>query len=154
MKSILIVTFFSFLCFFCFNKFEIIDATSQNWTGGIPQAGYGTKYELTIIPKTNSDKLEFDRIWVGGKYFNVYAFQKGKKMRNNSFGKGDTITIMINDRTIPELKNRPIKERCLVETHSLPHKYEGEALLSYTYNGKRKYTEIKGFKVKRELFYP
>ncbi len=148
--SILAIIF----CFFCFDKFEIIEATSQKWHGGARGSGFGTYYELTIIPKANSEKLIFNQIWIGKKHFKVSTFQKGKKMRNNLFGKGDTITIMLNDKV--ELKPLPFVEKdgCLIEKHELPYKYEGKALLSYTYKGKQKYKEIESFKKKKVLNYP
>ncbi|MCD6557241.1 MAG: hypothetical protein J7K64_08625, partial [Bacteroidales bacterium] len=80
----------------CFKKFELIRATSQEWHGGRESTGFGTYYELTIIPAVNSDNLIFDKIWIGKNYFEIQSFQKGKKMRNNLFSKGDTITIRIN----------------------------------------------------------
>jgi len=152
MKTFSILTIF--FCFFCFNKFEIIEATSQKWHGGTRGSGYGTYYKITIIPKTNSNKLKFDKIWVGEKYFNISTFQKGKKMKNNLFEKGDTITIQINDRTVPKNFPHTEKDKCLIEKHELPHKYEGKALLSYTYKGKRKYKEITNFIKKTTLNYP
>lgn len=143
-----------FACILCFNKFEIIEATSQKWHGGIPGAGYGTYYELTIVPKANSDVLVFDEMWIGKEYYKISTFQKGKKMRNNLFAKGDTITIRVNART--NIKPMPFteKDNCLVERHDAPKDYKGEAILSYKYKGKRKYKEIEKFKVKEELNYP
>lgn len=152
MKTLTIVLFLSISCLFCFNKFEIVEATSKKWTGGIPQAGYGTNYDITIVPNVNSDKLVFDRIWIGKKYFGVSTFQKGKKIRNNLFGKGDTISILINDRIVR--RPLPYEEKCLVEKHELPYKYEGEALLSYTYKGKRKFKIIEKFTKLKEDLYP
>ncbi|NPA45023.1 MAG: hypothetical protein GXO49_05780 [Chlorobi bacterium] len=153
MKTLSIATIFA--CFFCINKFEIVEATSQKWHAGVEAAGYGTKYELTIVPNVGSDKLIFDRLWIGNKYFKVYSFQKGKKMRNNLFSKGDTITIMVNDR-VQKRKPMPIVRKDDIninKKYKVPYKYEGEALLSYTYKGKRKYKEIKKFTEKKELNY-
>ncbi len=154
MKILSIITLLSISSIMCFNKFEIIDATSKKWTGGIPQAGYGTNYDITIVPKVNSDKLVFDRIWIGEKYFGVSTFQKGKDIRNNIFSKGDTISILVTDRIARKPLPYVEKGKCLVEKHELPYKYEGEALLSYTYKGKRKYIEISKFTKLKEDFYP
>ncbi len=142
----------------CHKPFELINAASQKWTGGRQETGYGTYYELTIITNTNSDKLLFDRLWIGKKYFDIQSFQKGKKMRNNLFGKGDTITIRVNKsvklKPMPFVRKDDNNDKCLTEKHPLPKVYEGEALLSYVYKGKRKYFEIKHFTVLEPINYP
>ncbi len=142
----------------CHKKFELINATSQKWTGGRQETGYGTYYELTIVPNTNSENLVFDKLWIGNDYFDVQSYQKGKKMRNNLFGKGDTITIRVNKSIKPEPMHFEIsndkKNKCLTENHPVPKEYKGDALLSYTYKGKRNYFEIKHFTVKEPVYYP
>jgi len=152
--SILLISTLSLLGSFCFDKFEIIETTSQKWNGGQRNTGYGTYYEINIVPKINSEHLVFDQLWIGEKYFEIQTYQKGKKMRNNLFSKGDTITIQVNNRTVPESLPFAEKEKCLTEKHETPFEYEGEALLSYTYKDNRKYKEINNFKKKKALQYP
>ncbi|MCF6366488.1 MAG: hypothetical protein L3J35_09845 [Bacteroidales bacterium] len=156
--SIIILASLSFSGSLCFDKFEIVETTSQEWSGGTRNSGYGTHYEINIVPKVNSTVLIFDQAWIGDKYFEISTFQKGKKIRNNLFGKGDTITIRINDAFSPKFhdinKDEQLKEKKLIEKHELPYKYKGKALLSYTYNGKRKYKEIKEFTKLEPLQYP
>ncbi len=156
--SVILISLFSVTNNSCLKKFELIKATSQKWHGGIKGSGYGTYYELTIVPNTNSDKLLFDRLWIGKKYFDIQSFQKGKKMRNNLFGKGDTITIRVNKsvklKPMPFVRKDDNNDKCLTEKHPLPKEYKGEALLSYVYKGKRKYFEIKHFTVLEPINYP
>lgn len=134
----------------CGDKFVIADATSQEWHGGREETGYGTYYELTIIPKTNSENLMFDKLWIGDKYFEIQCFQKGKRVKNNTFNEGDTITIQINDAYIP---NKFQKEKSKMKHEDLPLQYKGEALLSYKHKNKRKYKTIKSFKKLENLNY-
>lgn len=94
--SILLIAIFSVTNNSCIKKFELIKATSQKWYGGRQETGFGTYFELTIVPNTGSDNLIFDQMWIGKNYFEIQSFQKGKKMRNNLFAKGDTITIQVN----------------------------------------------------------
>ncbi len=141
----------------CLKKFELIKATSQIWHAGTEQGGFGTYYELTIVPKTNSDKLVFDKMWIGKKYFDIQCFQKGKKMRNNLFAKGDTITIRVNNNESHRILPFETKEdngKSKIKKHPVPKEYKGEALLSYLYKGKRKYFEIKKFTIKEPVYYP
>lgn len=157
--SILLITLFSVTNNYCFKQFELIKATSQKWYGGRQETGFGTYYELTIIPNSNSDNLLFDKMWVGKQYFEIQCYQKGKKMRNNLFGKGDTITIRVNKDEVHKklpfvVKDDNSKEKCLTEKYPVPKEYTGDALLSYVYKGKRKYFEIKEFTKIEPVYYP
>ena len=135
----------------CNKKFEIVKATSKEWKGGTQESGYGTYYELTIVPKVNSGILRFDKLWIGETYFQVSCFQKGKRVKNDTFGAGDTITIMLNDETVPKSETFDINN---IEDSVLPKEYSGEALLSYVYSGKRKYSTIKKFTRIEPIYYP
>ncbi len=156
MKILLFISFaiLSFSGSFCSHKFEIIEASSQKWYGGARNSGYGTKYELTIIPKADSEVLKFDKLWIGSEYFPVSCFQKGKRIKNDTFGYGDTISIQINKHNNP--KSIPIIEKDSIskENTKAPFKFKGEALLSYTYKSKRKYVKIEKFTEKEPLQYP
>ncbi len=152
--SILLISTLSLTGNYCFDKLKIIDATSQKWSGGQRNTGYGTYYEINIVPNANSESLKFDQIWIGEKYFEVSIYQKGKKIKNNTFSKGDTITININDRTVPKFSQLDTKEKCLTEKHELPFKYKEKALLSFQYKNKRKYKEVEKFTILKELQYP
>ncbi len=141
---------------YCRKQPELIKASSQKWKGGIEAAGYGTYYELSLIPNSSSKILTFDKLWIGEKYFEIQAFQKGKKMPKNVFAKDQVISIRVNDATIPK-RNHKANKRTAQEKQidgQNPPKYEGKALLSYLLKGKRKYIEIKEFTVLDPLFYP
>ncbi len=142
-----------FQSFICKDQFEIISATGQDWKGGQKQTGYGTNYEINILTKTNSGHLVFDKLWIGKKYFEISCFQKGKKMKNNTFGAGDTVTIQVNDRTVPEPMPFIDKQTVLSIENNTPD-YKGEALLSYVYKEKRHYLEIEKFKSLDAQYYP
>ena len=155
MKYILIITF-SLLTSFgneCKEKFEIVKATSQNWFGGQARTGKGTYFELTIVPKVNSEKLKFDQLWIGSDFFEIQCYQKGKRIKNNTFGPGDTITITVNQTMKPE--PLPFVEEETHESDPLPpFEFKGKALLSYTLNSKRKYKVIEEFTKLEDLLYP
>ncbi len=152
--SITLLAVLSFSSSFCPERFEIIETTSQKWFGGVKGSGYGTKYEINIIPKTNSEALRFDQIWIGDTYFPVSTFQKGKRIKNNTFSPGDTVTINFNHRFPHEPQLYLEEGKPTEESFIVPQKYKGEALLSYTFKGKRKYIEIEKFTVLKELQYP
>ncbi len=138
----------------CQKNFEFVSATSQSWHGGRPESGYGTKYEITLIPKKGSDIITFDRIWIGDKYFEVKAVQNGRKVKEGIFDAGYEVSIYVNDIKVPHSmgKSISIEEQNEIDKNKIPvpHKYNGEALLSYTYRGKRKYFEIEKFQHKEE----
>jgi len=151
--SIIFISTILFQSFLCKDQFEIISATGQDWKGGQKQTGYGTNYEINILTKTNSGHLVFDKLWIGKKYFEISCFQKGKKMKNNTFGPGDTVTIQVNDRTVPEPLPFIDKQKVLSIENDTPD-YKGEALLSYMYKEKRHYIEIEEFTRLEAQYYP
>lgn len=156
MKLIILSIILTFLSFSidCNEQFEIIKASSQEWKGGRQETGYGTYYELTIVTKVNSDNLRFDKLWIGEKYFQVSCYQKGKRVKNDTFGPGDTITIQVNDITVPKPMPFVEKDDYKNENPLPPEKYKGAALLSYVYKGKRKYKVIKKFTKIEAVYYP
>ena len=136
----------------CSDKFDIINTTSQEWKGGRQETGYGTYYEMTIVPEVNSTVLIFDELWIGELFFQIQCYQKGKRVKNNTFGPGDTITIRVNDRIVPKefQKENDIK----TDSKNPPKKYRGDALLSYTLKGIRKYKIIEKFTKIKPVYYP
>ena len=151
MKLIILTIILTFSSFSidCNEKFEIVKASSQEWKGGRQETGFGTYYELTIVPKVNSESLRFDKLWIAETYFQISCYQKGKRVKNDTFGPKDTVTILVNDETVPN-------QILLVENEnpSPPKIYKGDALLSYVYKGKRKYKIIDKFTKIEAVYYP
>ncbi len=137
----------------CLEQFEIVNATKMDWKGGQKETGYGTYYEINILTKTNSENLIFDKLWIGEKYFEISCFQKGKRIKNNTFGTNDTITIQVNDRIVPKSITN-IETENNNSDHLKSPDYNGDALLSYTFKGKRKYFEIEKFTQLETQYYP
>lgn len=161
MKTILLVLF-SFIVtdYSCIKDFEFVKAESQKWHGGRPETGYGTKYVVTLISKKDSEIMTFDKMWVGEDCLDIRVSQKGRKVREGVFSKGTEITIAANHRVVPESKSRlqPISKEDQAKIDSLkipaPIKYKGEALLSYTVKGKKKYFVVEKFTIIEPVYYP
>lgn len=153
MKTLVIIL--TSLCFFsCFGKdFKIVESTSQKWVGGIPGSGKGTNYVIKIVPYKNSDKLHIDKIWIGNKYFEVTPLTDPRNKKSTSFQEKDTLYIRIHHYIRTNMQGEVLKPK-LSEENELPHEYEGEALLAFTYKGKRKYKVIKEFKKLKFIPYP
>jgi hypothetical protein len=135
------------------DHFKLISATGQDWKGGRKETGYGTLYEINMVTETGSENLCFDKLRIGETYFEIYCFQKGKRIKTNTFGSGDTVTIQVNDRIIPKPMPFVDIEDVNSNKENCPD-YDGEALLSYIYKGKRKYFEIEKFTRLETLYYP
>ncbi len=159
MKSIIIVMF-SFLFFCSGSEFELLESTSQKWSGGTAYSGAGIKYRINLKVNKSSKDLTFDKLWIGDKCIDMEV-AKGKIYRSNvEFSKNDTITILANRITIPQKERREgkivtkdlPKENCGDE--KIPYEYKGEALIGYLYKGKRKYFEVKEVKELEPLRYP
>lgn len=144
----------------CKKDFQFVSATSQRWHGGRIESGYGNKYEIKLIPNKSSDKITFDKIWIGEKYFEVKAVQNGRKVKEGIFDAGYEVSIIVNDliKPKPMQNNKCItkEEQDLINKSKtpVPFSYDGVALLSYTVKGKRKYFEVKEFTKLEEYYYP
>ncbi len=144
----------------CKGDFSILSATSQEWHGGRPETGYGTYYKIELIPHFSSNKMKFEGIWIADKYFEVEAFEIGRKVKPNTFNKGYNVLISVNDKVSPNSKssNRSINKEEQEENKKnkilRPKKYKSEILLSYTLKGKQKYFEIEKFKIIKAIYYP
>jgi len=133
-------------------KLTIISATSQKWQGGAFGSGGGINYSIKMIAPRASADFKIDKIWIGEKYYEPVV-NKGLPKLEKDFAKGDTIQLSAahyipgerdkKEGNIPEEKNIPC-----------PKKYKGDALISYTLKGKRKYFILKKIEALQQLNYP
>ncbi len=143
------------LCFLFFgNKpdFRVINAGYQNWTAGIGTSK-GTKYFFTCIANKSSRQITIDKIWIKDRMLvpDFYAIRNNKKQKD--FFKGDTIIVFCSFVSNIEYKGEKVINKSSDNT-PLPYKYDGEALISYTKKGKRKYMEVKEMKKIKSIPYP
>jgi hypothetical protein len=95
MRFILIIILFLSGFFGFFRKdFKIIEATKQEWTGGLKESGKGINYRVTIVAKTNSDKLLIEGLRIYQKEYYCKKFNLSDKNAGKSFEKNDTIIIV------------------------------------------------------------
>jgi len=125
--------------------FEVIQATKQHWSGGIPSSGGGINYDIVILARANSDKLQIDQLWVRDKYYKVMARRGLPATAQEGFAKNDTIYIkakhVFPERLNPRNRQKPA-EPPRSDSLKLPIEYVGDALLGFTINNKRKYKTI------------
>lgn len=134
--------FFGYHC--CAQKAKTIEATQQDWSGGI--AGRrGSNYDFTVqIPGTKATMIP-DTIWIGA---DAIALDKKEKGGYNNYSirkTKNTTTIDISARVSKDdyadsypvhVKEDPRGKR------PVPPRYKGVALVSYKLNGKRRYYTI------------
>ncbi|MCK5820571.1 MAG: hypothetical protein KAH17_01750 [Bacteroidales bacterium] len=151
MKAFITVVFVS-LIFLFGAKMKLIDSTSQEWAGGIYESGYGTNYKATLIAKGGSEKLQVNELWIGKDYFEVKAMKNLAKRSDLSFVRKDTIYI------VSSINFKPDTDGAMVQVNSIkkdpPKSFKGDALLGYTWKGKKKYLEIKSFRKLEKLIFP
>jgi hypothetical protein len=150
-----------FLSFQLFGQeFEIIEATSQKWTGGRKETGKGINYEIKILAKKGSAKLNFEKLWIGDDYYKVKAKNTDRNKPDNTFTRNDTIRIIASSLTYTENidpvieKELGLKHGKQMENEKPPYKFSGAALIGYRYKGKWKYEVIRTFKELEKLYYP
>jgi hypothetical protein len=129
------------------SDFKIISATSQKWTGGIKGAGSGINYRFTLIVSLSSQELTLDKLWIGS-VFHKPRVSKKVFTENLNFQPKDTLFIYASDYfkspDNPKFEDDGQKneqEKPVVNIFP-PYKYDGEALIGYTVNGKQKYKTI------------
>ena len=118
--------------------FILLNATSQDWTAGIPGGGRGTEYYFKIKVNTK-DKMLFDTVWVNNKAFGIYI-SRGKGIISNTpikYSYGDTIILRVSDIHSKQIENKN------TENNNPPIKYDGAALISFMVNDKKEYYTIK-----------
>lgn len=140
------------MLFSCGSKVKLIEATSQEWAGGIYEAGYGTNFKVTLIAKGNSEKLQVSDLWIGEDYYSVKAVKNLARRNDLGFNKKDTLYVTAGFTFKPDKDGKYIKK--MGDQKPVPHKYEGAALLKYTWKGKEKYKEINELKKLQKIIYP
>jgi hypothetical protein len=89
---------------------RILEATRQEWAGGIEESGKGVNYEIRLVVKQRSAKLQFVSITIDQqgctyKITNATLPEKGER-----FQKGDTLLIsalLKNPLNRPSQKEKP-----------------------------------------------
>jgi len=140
------------VCIFC-QPFKILEKTSQDWSGGTEESGFGTSYRFKMIAKKGSGKLVIDRLWVGKDYFEVKPYLKPGFFNNSTFHRKDTIRILATKFKGSEQnkeRNIDINSSKYVKP---PFEYEGDAILGYMIKNKRKYKKIESLTRLEKLNY-
>lgn len=136
------------------SDFNIIRATSQVWVGGAKGSGWGTRYVITLISNKSSKRLSIDEMWIGEKYHKITTSKRiTYSMPNEDFNTGDTIYITASEY-IPENPNIDVKEKEKPINQTPPFTYQGEALIGYELNNKKKYCLVSNFEKLPRLSYP
>ena len=133
-------------------KVKLLEATSQEWAGGIYESGYGTNFKVTLIAKGNSEKLQVSDLWIGEDYFSVKAVKNLAKRNDLEFSRKDTLYVTAGFTHKPDKDGKYLRK--MGEQKVVPHEYDGVALLGYTWKGKTKYIEIYELKKLEKIIYP
>lgn len=128
---------------------SVQSATSQSWAGGAYGSGQGIKYILAVMPVkyTDADSLNFDTVYTDGRAFTpevsqkdglfILTFSYTKKPGINEQGQLDEDIVIEN----------PVKA-------PLYPKFDGAAMLVFSYSGKKYTLTIPAFTRLDPQFYP
>jgi len=134
------------------NGFTVTKATKQSWAGGQPMTGFGTNYVVHFITTCNSNKLEFGTFWVGERYYNSDYFILNKQVVHE-FKANDTLSFQVSFRNYwGQYQPDGYNENYNIDIP--PIDYNGEALIEYTYKGKKHYYIIHKLEELEYLAYP
>ncbi len=154
-----LVLFLGLFCIFSCPKLELMNASESSWVGGRFDSGKGTNYTVRLVAKKSSEKLHIDQMWLkkDSATFLYFPVKPQRQLKDfsitNEFAKNDTIYIQAN-RTQRPNEEGVMEEVVNAEYVNVPYVFEGEALIGYTWKGKRRYMEISGFDKKETVYYP
>ncbi len=150
MKITFLLISILFVNFLHAQDFEIIEATSQNWTGGTARSGHGVNYKIAIVCKKKMKKLKFDKLWVNNEALTIKTTKDN--LGRNFFSENDTILLAARKTVKTNEYGEEIKEAEKEETP--PAKFESDALISYMVKKKEKYFLIPKLKQLKAIYYP
>lgn len=142
----------SFLLMTCRSEpFQIVDATSEAWAGGVKGSGRGVNYRVKLIVNRSSRVLQFDSLWVGERAYNVQASRPFPFQVDDGFKRKDTVIIYAS---LHQESDSDGELMPLPQTPRPPIKYDGDALLSYWLKGKRHFKVLKTVRELPRVDYP
>ena len=152
MKYIAILLFY-FFGWFISIPFDSFQATQQKSYGGRAKSGSTTHYQLKMLAKVSSDKLEFTNLWIGVDNVEIKYYSLDKdKQQQNSFKRGDTIYVEAYVIAKPDENGNLVTVG--TGSNTPPVEYQGKGLLEYKYKGKLKYHIIENIKSLPKVYYP
>lgn len=154
MKIITLLFSIFFLTSSYAQEFEIIDATAQKWAGGQKQSGHGINYSITLIANKSSQKLNFDKLWIGSNYFDIKAYKHVGVKNVEIYDKGDTVYINARSLSRPAENEDITTESQNPKLEMPPFEFKAAALIGYTCKGKRKYKTVDVIKEAKAVYYP
>jgi len=125
-------------------SFKILDSSKQKYHGGIPSAGYGMRYKIVLLAKTNYEHMAFDKLYVDGAELDIQIRDK-KANPLMDFKKGDTLYLYAVKHIQTDRVGNKLPEQSWTKA-KFPIKYDGEAILKYYLNTKEKFAKISQFK--------
>lgn len=130
--------------------FEIIEATSQKWTGGRASSGYGVNFKITLVYKKKLKMLSFDKLWLKKEAFPLKVAKK--KSEKTIFLKNDTIFLTARKKVRTNEYGDAIKKD--EKEQKPPVNFKAEALIHYKVKRKNKYLLISELKKLKAIYYP
>lgn len=141
---IMLVLFTGIFGFFK-KDFKIIEATRQEWTGGLRESGKGINYKITLEAKKNSDKLKFEDIWIKERTYKYKIYNISENKPGNVFKKNDTLIISATIKTHKD--DNSLKEE------QLPFDYTNESVIGYKLKNKKKYKPVGDIRILKPSYY-
>lgn len=150
MKPTFLFLFTLLLNFTFAQDFEIIEATSQKWTGGRARSGHGVNYKITIVCKKKLKALSFDKLWLKDEPLLLKTAKNTTEKL--TFAKNDTIFLIAAKKVKTNEYGDEIKED--KKTEQPPVKFETEGLISYQVKRKNNHFLLPKFKKLEAIYYP
>ncbi len=138
MKIFAFILLFLFGLFFS-TPFKLVQVSKQEHVAGRMEGGMSTVFTFKIVVKKSSEKLHFEDLWIGTRYYPIEAsHQKADNSISNDFEKKDTIYFQAVEYYLPNEAGELVLQKPDVKKN-VPMEYAGNALIGYTFKGKKHY---------------
>ncbi len=120
--------------------FNVLEATSQAWSGGRVCTGSGINYRVKFVTKFGSDKISFDTLWIKDRFYPINQLFNGNTEAKN-FETGDTLYFQVAFRSYYS-ECMPINYSEDYNVGNPPIDFDGDAILQYAIKGIRGFSTI------------
>ena len=130
--------------------FEVVRAESQEWIGGRLGSGRGTIYQVTIRINKEGD-YRFESMWKDKRSYGI-STRSGSNQVAEPLKTDDLLLLRADQKLMYDAEKQEMKE---VKPESKPPiKYEGAALIQYSFDRQTYYVPIDSFQQLEMISYP
>ncbi len=157
MKKLFITILFLIIYLFSnAQHLDIIKATSRDWMGGRKEAGFGKEFRIYLKTTKKIKKIAFTKFFTNQKCYNIESYLVNNNIvsQEANLQKGDTITIIINTKTVIDSQNNKIPNSIECSKNFTNSQLQNKNIIEYTIKKRVYLFNINEFQILPQLLYP